>query len=110
MRINEIKNETYKEAIEKMADILYELNIPKRASKKRFEEAKKAIEEIAQEYNIECDVDYWINRDGETPKNGFQVLNMKFDGRINHLVYNHKPYERKKKWLIYGYKLFINID
>jgi len=103
IEINEIKNETYKKAIKKMTDVLYELNIPKRVSKKRFEEAKKAIEKIAQEYDIECDVDYWLNRASESPKNGFQVLNMWFDQRINHLIYTNKPYERQKEWLIYRY-------
>jgi len=103
LRVNQIENKEHKEALQEMVEVLYDLNIPKRVSKKRFEEAKKAVQEIAEKYTIKCDVDYWINRDGENPKNGFQVLNMRFDGKINHLVYNHKPYERKKEWLIYCY-------
>ena len=103
ININEIKDERYKKAIIEMVELLYELNIPKRVSKKRFEETKETIEKIAQKHNIKCDVDYWINRYEETPRNGFQVLNMWFDKGINHLIYTTKPYERKKEWLIYRY-------
>lgn len=103
INVNEVENKKYKEALKKMVETLYALNIPKKASKKRFEAAKAEIEKIAERYEIKCDVDYWINEKGESPKNGFQVLNMWFDKKINHLVYTNKPYERQKEWLIYRY-------
>jgi len=103
LKVNEIENKEYKESLQKMLEVLYDLNIPKRASKKNFEKAKKAIQKIAEKHHIQCDVDYWLNKDGESPKNGFQVLNMWFNKKVNHLVYTNKPYERKKEWLIYCY-------